>query len=169
MIIRHAKLDDINLLVELDKKSYGKTGATRNYFLQKLSEFLNGILVAEHNNVVTGFVVFEICAHNDVPQNFYNIKLNRKMSGKWAFIAAFTTTTNYKNKKEDVQLLLQAENIAKEKGCGEICVPLSKRHPFEANGVFEFWEQNGYLKIGTINWVANSKELVECYFLRKIL
>ena len=169
MIIRNAKSDDIDSLVEIDRGAYGKTGATKDYFFQKLSEFPEGILAVEHNGNVTGFIVFEIYNKNDVPGDFRSMKLNEPISGKWMFTIAFTTATNYKNKKEDTKLLLQAENVAKEKGCVWACVPLSKDHPFEVNGVFEFWEQNGYKKDGTISWVANSEELVECYFLRKRL
>ncbi len=112
---------------------------------------------------------FDIYCKNDIPGDFSNMKLNKPISGKWMFTIAFTTATNYKNKEEDARLLLQAEDIAREKGCVEACVPLSKDHPFEVNGVFEFWEQNKYRKDGVINWVANSEELIECYFLRKRL
>jgi len=169
MIIRPANLNDIKRLVEINQEAYGDTGADKDYFIRKLSEFPEGILVVERGDSVTGFIVFEIYDKKDVPRDFNKIKLDKPISGKWMFTIAFTTATNYKNKWEDAQLLLYAENIAKDKGCVEAGVPLTKDHPFERNGVFEFWRQNEYKKVGTINWITPSEELIECYFLSKRL
>lgn len=85
------------------------------------------------------------------------------------FTIAFTTATNYLNKREDTELLLKAESIAKAKGCVEAYVPLSKKHPFEVNDVFQFWKDNKYKKVGTISWVLNPKNLIDCYLFKKKL
>ncbi len=169
MAIRRANLNDIKRLVEIDREAYGETGATKEYFVQKISEFPEGVLVVEDSGKVTGFVVFEVYGKNDIPRDFCDMKIINPVSGKWMFIIAFTTATNYKNKNEDAQLLLHAENAARNNGCVEACVPLSKAHPFDVNGVFHFWQQNCYEKTGTINWVSNLNETVECYFLKKNL
>ena len=82
MTIRGAKSGDIDSLVEIDREAYGKTGATKDYFFQKLSEFPEGISVAEHNGNVTGFIVFEIYNKNDVPGGLRSMKQSEPITGK---------------------------------------------------------------------------------------
>jgi ribosomal protein S18 acetylase RimI-like enzyme len=169
MRIRRATEKDLDRLVEVDKEAYGKYGSNKEYFFKKLNSSPKGILVVEDETGVTGFMIFEIMNKNDTPEYFCDIELTEKIDGKWVHVPAFTTATNYKDKKSDSKLLLTAEKIAKSEGCTEACVPLSKNHPFRDNGVFEFWEMNGYKKVGEIKWMANQNEFVECYFYKKIL
>jgi hypothetical protein len=128
-----------------------------------------GVLVVEDNEKISGFMIFQIMNKNDTPENFCEINLTEPITGKWMYNIVFTTATNYKDKKSDSKLLLEAERIAKNEGCLEACVPLSKNHPFGKNGVFEFYEMNGYKKVGEIKWGPNSKEFIECYFYKKKL
>lgn len=169
MKIRNATEDDLDAMVEVDKKAYGKYGADKNYFSKKLKSFSRGILVIEDKEKVAGFVVLELLNKNDVPEDFCDMKLKEPIKGKYVHIVAFTTETNYKDKTTDSKLLLAAEKIAKAKGCIESCVPLSKNHPFKDNGVFEFWRMNDYKKIGEIKWIANPNKFIECYLFKKNL
>jgi len=169
MRIRHAKEKDLVRLVEVDKEAYGEYGSNKQYFSKKLNLFPRGVLVIENKRTVTGFIVFETMNKNDMPENFCDMELTEQINGKWMHIPAFTTETNYKDKESDSKLLLAAEKIAKSEGCVEACVPLSKNHPFRDNGVFEFWEINGYKNIGKIKWMFNSNEFIECYFYKKTL
>jgi hypothetical protein len=169
MKIRHATEDDLDSMVEVDKKAYGDYGSSKEYFSKKLKSFPEGILVVENKEKVTGFVVLEILNKNDAPEGFCDMELKEPIKGKCAHIVAFTTETNYKDKMSDSKLLLVAERIARSKSCVGSCVPLSKNHPFKDNGVFEFWKMNDYRKIGEIKWVASPNELIECYFFMKNL
>ena len=169
MKIRHATRNDLDNMIKIDKHAYGDYGSNEEYFAKKLNSFPKGVLVVEDKGKITGFTIFEIINKNDMPEDFCDMKLSEPINGKWMHIPAFTTATNYKDKKSDSELLLTAEKIAKKEGCIEACVPLSKNHPFKDNGVFEFWEMNGYKNIGKIKWVFNSNEFIECYFYRKKL
>jgi ribosomal protein S18 acetylase RimI-like enzyme len=169
MRIRNATENDLGSMVDADKKAYGKHGADKEYFSKKLKSFPEEILIVEDKGKVTGFVILEILNKDDVPEDFCDMKLSEPIKGKCMHIVAFTTETNYKDKISDSKLLLAAEKIAKTKGCIESCVPLSKNHPFKDNDVFEFWRKNGYRKIGEIKWIANPKELIECYLFKKDL
>lgn len=169
MKIRQATENDLDRMVEVDRESYGEYGANKEYFARKLASFPKGILVVEAKGKITGFIVFEIMKKDDVPENFCDMKLSESMKGKWMHNIVFTTATNYKDKVSDSKLLLAAEEVSKNEGCVEACVPLSKNHPFEENGVFEFYEMNDYEKIGKIKWMPNAKEFVECYFYKKRL
>jgi ribosomal protein S18 acetylase RimI-like enzyme len=168
-MIRHATKNDLDRMMEIDKEAYDKYGASKEYFFKKMSSFPKGVLVIENKGKVTGFIVFEIMKKDDIPENFCDMKLIKSMKGKWMYNIVFTTATNYKDKASDSKLLLAAEKIAKDEGCTEACVPLSKEHPYHKNGVFEFYEMNGYKSIGEIKWTPNSIEFIECYFYRKIL
>ncbi len=162
-------MEDIRRLAEIDKKSYGESGATIEYFMENISRFPEGVLVVEEEGIITGFMVFEIYQPHEKPKNFPDMSIKSPFFGKWMFIIAFTTSTNYEDKKEDGKLLSSAEEIAKKRGCAEACVPLSIDHPFEKNGVFEFFEGNGYSKAGSINWNGSSPKIIECYLMRKKL
>jgi ribosomal protein S18 acetylase RimI-like enzyme len=169
MKIRRATENDLDVMVEVDKKAYGKYGSDKEYFSKKLKSFPEGILVVEGKGKITGFVVLEILNKDDVQEDFCDMKLEEPIKGKWMHLVAFTTKANYKDKESDTKLLLAAEKIAKTKGCIESCVPLSKYHPFKNNGVFEFWKMNGYKNIGEIKWMFSPNEFVECYFFKKNL
>lgn len=169
MNIRQATKRDIDTISRIDKFAYGKYGGSTDYFAKKLSAFPEGMLVAEENGKVTGAVMFEALEKDGIPEDFGSISLLEPISGRWMYTVVFTTATNYANKKSDSQLLLAAENVAKKLGCIEACVPLTKNHPFEANGVFEFWESHGYKRIGETRWVPNANENFECWFYKKKL
>jgi hypothetical protein len=168
-MIRRATKNDLDRMVEIDKGAYGKFGASKEHLFKKMSSFPRGVLVIEDKGRITGFIVFEIMKKDDIPENFCDMKLIKSMKGKWMYNIVFTTATNYKDKASDSKLLLAAERIAKEEGCTEACVPLSKEHPYHKNGVFEFYEMNGYKNIGEIKWAPNSREFIECYFYKKDL
>jgi len=169
MKIRYATKNDLDAMVEVDRKAYGEYGANKEYFVKKMTSLSKGILVVEEGKRITGFIVFEIMNKDDIPEDFCDMRLEEPINGKWMHPVAFTTRTNYKDKISDSNLLLAAEKIAKSKGCIESCVPLSKNHPFKDNGVFEFWKMNGYKNIGEIKWIPNSNEFIECYFYKKNL
>jgi hypothetical protein len=169
MKIRNATENDLDSMVEVDKKAYEEYGTDKEYFSKKLKSFPEGILVAEDKGKITGFVVLEVLNKDDVPEDFCDMKLKEPIKGKYVHIVAFTTETNYIDKISDSKLLLVAEKIAKTKGCIESYVPLSKNHPFKDNGVFEFWKMNGYKKIGEIRWISNPNEFIECHFFKKRL
>jgi len=169
MSIRQATIIDLDRLVEIDRKAYGEYGENKQYFIKKFNIFPKGILVVENKEEITGFIVFEIMGKNAIPADFGDVKLTEPINGTWMHIIAFTTETNYKDKNSDSELLLVAEKIAKDSGCTEAYVPLSKNHPFKDNGVFEFWEMYGYERVGEIKWIPNSDEFVGCYFYKKSL
>lgn len=168
-MIRQATENDLERLSEIDKQAYGEYGGNVEYFARKLMSFSKGFLVVEEDGNVTGFIILELFEKNGMPEDFQNIKLKERINGKWINIVAFTTATNYRNKEKDTVLLLAGERIAKNLGCTESCVPLTKDHPFKSNGVFEFYEMNGYKAIGEIDWVPAPHEHFECWFLRKKL
>lgn len=169
MKIRHATENDLGMMEKIDKDTYGVYGANREYFAKKLNSFHKGVLVVEDKDRVTGFTIIEILSKNEIPNDFCDLKLSEPINGKWMHVVVFTTSTNYSDKESDTKLLISAEKVGKSKGCIESCVPLSKDHPFRNNGVFEFWETNGYKKVGKIKWVPDKKEFVECYFYKKKL
>ncbi|NYZ75692.1 hypothetical protein H0N98_00375 [Candidatus Micrarchaeota archaeon] len=169
MKIRHATQNDLEEMARVDRKAYGAYGANKKLLFKKLLAFPQGVLVIEDKGKITGFTVFEVMNKDDVPEDFCDMKLQKTINGKWMHPVIFTTKTNYKDKKSDSRLLLAAEKIAKNLGCVESVVPLSKNHPFKENGAFEFWEDNGYENIGEINWLPSQKESVGCYLYRKKL
>ncbi len=169
MKIRYATENDLDDMMRVDRKAYGDYGSNKQYFAKKLKSFSVRILIVEDKEKITGFIVFEMLNKNDIPEHFCDMKLREPVNGKCMHIPAFTTATNYKDKKSDSELLLTAEKIAKNEGCLEACVPLSKNHPFKDNGVFKFWKINGYKKIGEIKWIADSNEFIECNFYKKTL
>ena len=169
MRIRPATENDLDRISDMDKAAYGEYGSSREYFAKKLAKFPEGTLVAEDKGKVAGVVVFDVIEKGSTPEDFGSIELSEPISGRWMYIVVFTTATNYANKKSDSQFLLAAEKVAKRFGCVEICVPLTKNHPFKGNGVFEFWESNGYRRVGEVKWEPNANESFECYFYKKKL
>lgn len=167
MIIRQATRNDINRLVEIDREAYGKYGAENQYFEEKFQFFPQGILLVEEDGKATGFTVMELLEANQIPKDFSDLKLTEKLAGKWIHIIAFTTSTNYRDREKDYELLKAAEKIATEHGCVSCCVPLTKNHPFKKHGVFDFWKANGYKVAGNINWVVSPSEKMGCYFYKK--
>ena len=168
MAIRQAKLSDVEMLVEIDQKAFGETGATREYFMERLSVFPQGVLVVEESGKVTGFSVIAIMEKNAVPPSFSSLKLDVPIRGRSMFCIAFTTRTHYMDKKEDAKLLAESEKVAKSHGCREAFVELSEDHPYAKNGVYGFWETNDYRKCGTIDW-DGPKGKIPCNLLRKTL
>ena len=158
---------DINTLVEIDRLSYGDYGADLDYFKKRLQEFPTGVLVVENEEKITGFAVFEKLTKDQIPEHFSDLKTSQKISEPWIHIIAFTTETNYKDVESDTKLLLKIEEIAGKHDCKFSCVPLTKDHPFKGNGVFAFWEKNGYKIVGSIKWQADSGELLDCHFYLK--
>ncbi|MBI2972026.1 MAG: hypothetical protein HYY37_06400 [Candidatus Aenigmarchaeota archaeon] len=96
MRVRQATEHDVSKLVELDKEAYGAYGADARYFSRKMASFPQGILVAETDKAITGFVVFELLGENDVPEDFGAMRMTEPLTGRWAHIIAFTTETNYR-------------------------------------------------------------------------
>lgn len=47
MKIRQATENDLDIMVEVDKKAYGKYGADKEYFAKNLISFPKGVLVVE--------------------------------------------------------------------------------------------------------------------------
>ncbi|MBI2572906.1 hypothetical protein HYV86_03550 [Candidatus Woesearchaeota archaeon] len=169
MLIRHATPTDIPALIEVDREAYGETGASREYFTKKFSSFAQGIFVVQEQEKVVGFIVVEVYGNNDVPVDFCNLNVRSILPLKWMFIAAFTTATNYKERGDDTKLLEAAELLGKKQGCIAVYVPLPPDHPFEGNGVFEFWRANEYRPVGSIQWIAPTEKLIGCdLFMKKL-
>ena len=169
MTIRNATHIDIPRLVEIDQKAYENHGAKRDYFLERLKVFPQGVLVVEDTHGVSGFAVLELVESDGIPVHFTKPKTKEQMKGRWTHIIAFTTHTNYRDKNSDSQLLHEAEKKAMEYGCQEAYVPLSIDHPFEHHGVFDFWKENGYQEVGSIDWIASKTKKISCKFLGKKL
>lgn len=170
MKIRIADENDIESMVKIDKESFGEYGLKKEYFIKKLKSSSGSIIVAyDNNNKMIGFVVFEILEKNMISDDFCDLKIKSLIKGKWVHIIAFTAKDKYMDKELDSKILLSAEIFAKNKGCVESYVPLTKEHPFKKNGVFEFWKNNGYENVGEIKWKVNSTKLIECFFYRKFL
>ena len=167
MSIRFAEYKDIETLVQIDQNAYGQYGASFHYFEEKLSASHTCVLVVEENEKVTGFTVVEFLNADDLPRNFTDFYPAEKLLGPWMHIIAFTTESNYIDKKEDTRLVQAVEEVSKARGCVSSCVPLTKNHPFEKNGVFEFWGSNGYSLSGEISWMVNDHEKLECFFYKK--
>ena len=153
MKVWKVKRNDIPRLVELDNDAYGVHGANEKYFTEKLKKFRNGIFVCEQNKEITGFIAVYVLEEKEISNDFCELHLKEPIKGKWMHIIAFTTQTNYKDKKHDGALVAAAEKFARQKGCLASYVPLSKEHPFEKHGVFDFWKENGYRIAGKIQWV----------------
>ena len=167
MKIRPATRYDIDRLVAIDRIAYGKHGANNQYFQNKFQAFPQGILVVEKNGLVTGFTVIELLNAGQTPKDFTDFKPAEPLVGVWMHIIAFTTATNYQDVKADSELVAAAEKIGKQYGAVAVGVPLSKDHPYAKNGVFDFWQSNGYKLAGEINWVASPDKKIECYFYKK--
>lgn len=167
MIIRKAVKEDISQLVEIDKAAYGAYGADSNYFKEKFKSNNASTLVVEEENRLTGFIVSEIMKKDEIPSDFTDLNIENPIADRWLHIIAFTTKTNYLDVTSDTRLLKEVEKLTKEQGINIFCVPLSIDHPFSNHGVFKFWEENGYKKIGTIQWVASPEEKIPCYFYLK--
>lgn len=164
MNIREAKPDDIPSLVSLDRASYGKFGADETYFQKKFIASNTHILVTEHDKKITGFVVFEVVKPGQKLKDFSDLTLDSPIRETWMHIIAFTTKSNFKDIQSDTALLQAAEQKAKNLGCTLFGVPLSIDHPYRKNDVFGFWKNNGYQKSGTIKWIAENTETIDCYF-----
>lgn len=169
MKIRQANHNDIHQLVEIDQKAYGEYGADNRYFEEKFQSFPQGILVAEEDGKVTGFTVLEFLNEEKMPKDFTDFRPTETLKGRWIHIIAFTTSTNYGDLKADSELVKAAEKIGIDYGCISSCVPLTKNHPFQSNGVFDFWQANGYKVSGEISWVVSPDEKLECLFYKKDL
>lgn len=170
MKIRLANEKDIDSMVKLDKECFGDYGAKKDYFSKKLKNLSGNIIIAyDDKGKIIGFAVFEILEKDIILEDFCDLKIKHPIKGRWVHIVAFTPKDNYKDKKSDWEILSFAEEFAKNKGCIESYVPLSKKHPFKQNGVFEFWKNNGYENVGEIKWIASPNELIECFFYRKSL
>ena len=165
MLMRQIKIQDIPQLVELDKKAYGQYGADEKYFRQKLNSQKTKILVIENKKQLTGFVVFEFMKENEIPKDFTDLVIDNPLKSKWVHIIAFTTQSNYENRQEDTKLLKFVEELSKKLGYFIFAVPLSINHPYLK--AYSFFEQNGYLKTGTIKWIADNKDKINCYFYLK--
>lgn len=166
MKIRRCTEDDLEKLIEIDEKAYGKYGA-RDYLSKRVLPPYIG-LVTQNEKMVTGFVIFNVIEKGEVPEGFSGKPFVEEMTGRWAFIEGFTTETNYKNIEEDTELLKHAEKIAKKMGCIESGVPLPKDHPFE-NQAITFWEKNGYKENGEVSWTSEASNIIDCYFYKKQL
>lgn len=167
MNVREANHQDITKLVALDRKAYGEYGSSKEYFRKKMGCDNTKIIVAEKNGEISGFAVIETLEKNEIPEDFSDFKLQKPIKNTWAHIIAFTTETNYLDVTHDTKLLAVAEKLAERNGCIMFGVPLSINHPYAKHNVFRFWEQNGYKKTGSINWVVSPKEKIGCYFYQK--
>ena len=165
MNIKKMQLDNIPQLVVMDHNAYGQYGADEEYFRKKLTSPKTKILIAEKEGLITGFTVFEMMEQDEMPKNFSDLKINKLLKGKWMYIIAFTTETNYEDVKYDSQLLRSAEKIARNLKCNTFCVPLSKDHPYPK--AYNFFEINGYQKVGSIKWKASPTEKIDCYLYLK--
>jgi len=166
--MRKATKGDIRGLIALDAFAYGSDGASKEYFLEKFSNTNATILIVEEKGLLSGFAVIETYNNGKVPVGFSSMK-TKNLPSKWIFIAAFTTKTNYKDKEEDKKPIEEIEKHAKKMKCKACFVPLSKDHPYEKHDVFLFWKKQGYQKCGEISWISNSKQIIECYLLKKEL
>lgn len=166
-MIRAIVKDDLKRLVEIDEQAYGKYGAEA-YLSRKLA--VSKGLAVETRGKITAFTFFDILEKNQVPEDYVDLKLAKELGGKWAFLAAFTTPTNYADAENDALLLQAAEKAALRDGCIESTVPLPKKHPFEKNDVLGFWTSNGYREAGEIVWLeTKTRNRVPCLFFRKKL
>lgn len=156
----------ITSLVSIDREHYGKYGADTEYFRKKLSSENARVLIVEESGKPTGFCVVEFMNQGQSIDGFSNPTIPLPQE-KWMHIIAFTTKTDFKDVDDDKNLLVQAEKTAQEIGCSLSCVPLSVDHPYPA--AYPFFENGGYQKVGTINWIAGPNELIPCNFLVKTL
>lgn len=169
MEIRSATLEDTDKIVEIDRECFGEYGASKNLVIEKMKKFPGCAAIGFDNDKCIGFFIFEILEVDEKPKEFTDFILNERIKGKWLHAIMFTPRDNYKNQKTDLNLLLFAEKIARQKGCIESLVPLSKNHPFKGNGVFEFWEKNGYKKCGETRWIAGKNKYIDCWIYKKYL
>jgi len=170
MKFRIANESDVPSMVEIDRECFGEYGSKKDYFIKKLKSPPGSIIVShDDNKKMIGFVVFEILEKNSVPEDFCDLRIQSPIKGRWVHLVAFTPRDNYTNRKLDSRLLLSVEKFAKNKGCIESYVPLTKDHPFKENGVFEFWKSDGYENVGEIKWKAGPNELIGCFFYKKSL
>lgn len=165
MYFRDGYTSDIPKLIALDKQSYGKFGANEDYFKEKLTSPTSQVLIQEQNNSIIGFAVFEIMQHGQPIPDFKKLKIANEITEKYMHLIAFTSRSNYEDYDTDLKLLIACEEKASLLNCNTFCVPLSIKHPYPR--AFTFFEKNGYKKIGTIQWVANDSEFIDCYFYCK--
>lgn len=167
MKIRKARENDVPDFVIIDRRAYGNYGSDQKYFREKFNSKNTWILTVEEDKKITGFAVIEKLRKGEIPSDFTELSLTNPFKNSWLHIIAFTTKTNYQDIKSDSKLVKAVEKLAKKLKLKNICVPLSKDHPFTKHNVFEFWEINGYKKAGTIKWIVNPTEKIECYFYKK--
>src|SRR3990170_5903509 len=156
MKIRKIRINDIPQLVIMDRQAYGNYGADEEFFRKKLLSPNAKILIVENAGKITGFTVFEILKQNEIPKDFSDLEISKPLKEKWMYIIAFTTKANYEDVDADIQLLQAAEKLARNLKCNTFCVPLSKDHPYPK--AYNFFEINGYQKVGSIKWKASPTE-----------
>lgn len=159
----------IGRLVALDKKSYGAFGEDERYFREKVSSPTAKVVIMETNGELNGFCVFDVMKPNNTLENFINLNTSIPPTEQWMHISAFTTESNFRDIVSDTKLLLAAENMGINLGCGASYVPLTVQHPYKSHGVFEFFETNGYRNVGTIDWVNQKGDILPCLLYRKEL
>lgn len=169
MTIRLATAKDIPKLALLERKAYGKQGYSEQFILGKQRHFPDGLIISEHENKITGYILYDSLGEHEISPDFRIVSLKEPIEGRWMHIVAFTTETNYKDFEHDANLLRTAEKSAILNGCKFAYVPLPKEHTFDKHGAHQFWERNGYRKIGSIQWLPESGKPVECYFYKKQL
>lgn len=169
MKIRKAAKQDIPKIALLEKSAYGEKGYSEQFLLDKYATFPDGVMVAENANHLTGYILYEALGKDEMSGDFRIVKLEKPISSRWMHIIAFTTETNYKDFEHDSELLHAAEKAALNNKCLDAYVPLPKQHTFDAHGAHQFWERNGYRKIGTILWLPESGNPIECLFYKKAL
>ena len=144
MKIRETKESDISSLVVLDRIAYDNYGADEKYFRQKFNSANTRILTVLDKGKITGFAVVERLREDEIPPDFTGLTLEKPLRDPWLHIIAFTTKTNYLDVKSDSKLVKAIEKVAEKMGLTNVCVPLSKDHPFNTDKVFDLWVRNFY-------------------------
>ena len=91
MEIRFARERNLQQMVELDRKAYGKYGVSIGSLSERLKTAPESILVTTDGENIKGFIVFEILNKNNVPKDFFDMKITEQFEGKWMYNIVFTT------------------------------------------------------------------------------
>jgi hypothetical protein len=165
---------DIPAVVALDTKWFGEFGTSAEDVQKILDTMPNDTLGIFDGETLLGFATFDVI-ENGSPRDYVG---DCTVATKTLFIQQFTTVTNYKNADDsaDMKLLVEVEQVARDRGCRQVWIPLSVDHPYskEKNPAFDafgFFKRHAYTTDENMRmkWSPNADIAIDCFVFYKQL
>lgn len=120
IIYRTAAINDITKITKLEKKVWGKQGATPEMILSRISTFRDGVIVAEEELGIVGAVFFQIIDYKSTIDfktwdNYTDnglIQATHCSEGDTIFGVGLSVLPNHRFKKIGSQLIAESINVA---------------------------------------------------------